>query len=284
MTQAKGSELTLFDPLLPGLLPVLEITAMIDSFRVETVGNALTISRMPNGAERAVLQKRNASLTGYLQPALHTAQSKVALRTDLAVWFGGYPSLRNADHASMVASYVTYLQTMPLWAVRKVIAAIIAGSVTETDGRGGHKPISADLPPSATRMKQLAEKEINPYRDEQWKVDRILNAKKLTVPEIDPEERKNGAPRVRSMMEDYHRQVAAGKADQEERRAELSAVAAAAHRASNDRMILDEYARIGMQPVYADDMLVSPMLVKKNRQDDVALRAAVARPSQEGGS
>ncbi len=220
----------------------------------------LVLNRMPTATERQMLQNRKSELGRALMPTRETEADSIALRLSLSMWLGGYSSLAHADNVGLVASYVSYLQEKPLWAILRAIQASKDGRLEVFDGKGATLPLSTAFAPSAQTMLDAATGYVRSYDAERDKIGNVLAARRLMRPEPTPESRA----RVGEMMTNLAKTITAPfDAEADRRRTEARAALTKRNKERRDAEIIAEYARLGVEPQYATEgVLVSPELLR----------------------
>lgn len=209
-------------------------------------GREDTLPKLPTKTEREVMQaglvelEREVTLAG-------SPEGKATAAKMLGELFSGYPSLRNADAGEMVATYRAHLRGVPIAALRSAIDMIIQGRVPKLD---------PDWPPTAPRIHQI----VADYEEPIWRnvflVRKVLAVKRERV-YIAPEKQKAMADKLASLAKEIgDRAKQKAYAENEER--------AAKRRSDNERMLLREYARLGIEPVRdSAGGIISPALAGK---------------------
>lgn len=259
-----------------------EFLGLLIQFTVFDEGG-LVLNRMPTAAERRALQDRKSDLGRALMPARETGSDTVQLRTALALWIGGYSSLAHVDNGGLVASYVSYLQEKPLWAVMRAIQAAKDGLLEVFDGKGAPLPLSSEFAPSAQSLRDAAAGYVRSYEAERDKIGQVLTARRLMRPEPTPESRE----RVGAMLTEFAATLSMRDATSPDVEAAAQARRAKHRQWLADReraAVLGEYARRGIEPVERGGILISPALLDKVaewRGDDTARRSTDARREQD---
>lgn len=252
-------------PTLPGLFPDVDAAKVLAEFTTFQEGRTTIINREPTPAERQILQKRAAVLGSKLPGLGASRDGRAEAKQMLAAFFLGYPSLLNADAPGLVTAYVVDLQSVPIFALRTALDDIKHGRVTVRDKQGREMPLERDWPPASTRVYDQAVKVMHNFIMEEIQIKRVLGPVKLAVPELPPDERRRVIPRIQRMAQEARAALEpAVDPDEEADRIERAAARTAAQEESKKQTILAEYRRLGVEPVFAGDLLVSPEMVRRN--------------------
>lgn len=218
-------------------------------------GEPCESNRVPTPAERKQLEQRQRQLAIAARGCAGTDVEKRKAGAAIAEMLDGFTRSRNLDDAAkrnMVAGLVADLQALPAWAIIRACDRV----------RRGEAPgIDMAWLPTTPQMFSLAAAELGPLRIE----ERAIVATLAMVPRggaLTEEERKQRAeaadawlsrkdPRA-ARMEDSKAFVGTKTTDDQQRQ----------RRALNDRFMLQEYQKLGVEPVYSDGNLVSPALLK----------------------
>lgn len=146
----------------------------------------MSSSVAPSTEHRGILAARRRQLADALIPA-----SSAAIGTMIASLRSVMPSHDNTDPVQVVALYRSALSRFPEWAVGQVCRAFLEG---RAGGSTTFAPTPADI---ASRCDAL----IQPHRDEQLLIGRILDAEIIPEPESD-EKRAEVAARVKQWVKD----------------------------------------------------------------------------------
>lgn len=278
------NDLTVREPKLPWLLPDEEVAELLASFKTFDEGRAVIINRAPTVLERQMLSRRGTEIELVLRPlgtspqnftvpnergGTDTVSTKQYVRQILALFFGGYTSMRSGDARPTIASYLHDLRAVPVWALERAFDDIKGGRVTSPDGRGGHKPLDPDFPPSSARIYSVAMKHTEALAGEERKIKRVLGPTKIDLAPVSDEERKLTLPRIQRMAQQA--KAALNKVDPDEAAARADADRRSAERLEKSNEVfaeaaLEQYGIMGMEPVVAAGVgIVSPELVMSNR-------------------
>lgn len=148
--------------------------------------SSMSSSAAPTTEHRGVLASRRHALADALIPA-----SSAAIGTMIASLRSVMPSHDNTDPVQVVALYRSALSRFPEWAVGQVCRAFLEG---RAGGSTTFAPTPADI---ASRCDAL----VQPHRDEQILIGRILDAEIIPEPESD-EKRAEVAARVKQWVKD----------------------------------------------------------------------------------
>lgn len=100
-----------------------------------------------------------------MRPSSMSGADRGRVGAAIARMFAGYPSQRNSDAQSTVATYVMELGNLPAWAIERACEAVRQGKVPD---------ISLDFPPSSARLNQIAAAELNIAKSEKGKIEALL--------------------------------------------------------------------------------------------------------------
>lgn len=252
-------------PTLPGLFPDVEAVQLLRTFNTFQEGGKTIINRIPTSVERQILQRRAAVLGAKLPGLGSSRDGRAEAAQMLAAFFLGYPSLLNADAPGLVTAYVADLLKVPIFALREALDDIKHGRVMVRDKHGREMPLERDWPPASTRVYDQAVKVMHNFVMEEIQIKRVLGPVKLAVPELAPDERRRVIPRIQRMAQEARTALEpAVDPDEQADREKREAAAAAAREESKKQTILAEYRRLGVEPVFAGDLLVSPEMVRRN--------------------
>jgi hypothetical protein len=210
-------------------------------------GSAVVLRREATAIERGHLRMRQRDLHMLLRP-LSLEDRKHAAKA-LAAMFLGFPNLRTTEHTAIVTAYIMALEQYPLFAIIEACEDVVRGRVDD---------LNPDFAPTAPRLCDLATRHVLPLRAELAVVEKALTAKYEINP-VSPEERERIAVKLRELAD------AMMERDKVQRREHLIHQAVVLQEA-NTKALLDEYRRLGIDPVYADadqKILLSPQLAGK---------------------
>jgi hypothetical protein len=255
------------DPTLPGLLPNVEVLRLAQSFRTYDEGGELVIDRMPSAAERHLLIERSQELGVALQPIAERSANQVEAGAVIAALLVGYGISRNDKSSGQtIAVYIKHLESVPLFAIKAACDDVRFGRVYDVDRRTGNRiPLDPDYPPSTVRLRMVAQKHIDAMFAEKYAFDKVLRAKRA-LPALPSEAER---ARVSEQLKGLARDIAARSASEDLEGIERAARRAEESRSLSERLILAEYARLGMKPERVAGILVSPELARKH----IGLRA-----------
>ena len=260
-----GTEVDNFQPGLPGLTQPAAIRRLVDSFSMFDEGTEVVINRQPSSAERQALTGRLSEIAPALLSLGASMTAKKKASQMLAAFFAGYPSLLNADAPGLVTAYVADLVNVPLFALERALDDIKHGRVTVRE-RGREMPLDRSWPPASTIVYDQAVRVMSDLEGEAIKIRRVLGRTKLSRPEISADQSAIDAPRVRAMADEAIRQLQKPdpldlvRLEQVEKTRRESI---RRQREDFDANVLDQYHQLGVDPVYSDDVLVSPELARK---------------------
>lgn len=201
--------------------------------------------------ERQMFSSRRSKLAPVLAPA-GSREIRALLKQAFAGWF----SMEDEMGASAVlAQYSAVLRGLPLFAIHQALQKFVMGQVTaadvhsEKDPRKGYRP-------AQDHLRIVAEKIARPHWDEAKACDLLLNAVVVLEEAPRTEQAKAHAMEV---AEAVRRQTEATVAAQDLRDAEAKARNAERVASANAALILAEYRRHGISPVYADAAKTVPV-------------------------
>lgn len=114
---------------------------------------------------RVILERRLALLEWSLAAAKRSEHPRMALA--IAGLLGAFHAAASGSLESAIAKYVQVCSDAPAWAVIQACADIESG---RADG------VSLDYRPAAPRVRQVAEDILSPWKEEYFKIRRVLNA------------------------------------------------------------------------------------------------------------
>lgn len=249
-----NTDLALRKRTLPGLLPAEEVDRLADGLAATLEiddRSQFTMARLPSIAERQMLQKRIVDFEEALSgigpgdtQALGGEQWKLARRA-LAALFASYPSLRNANVAEMLDTYLAWMQDRPAFAVAEACRMIGKGEAKWPDGEGGFEYAHKDHPPSVQRIDSLAAVCTEPHRDKLAQIEKVFRVKRVTPPAPTEAERARVGELMRELAASMKKPLEEARSDVEERQmaaavAQHTAIACAAWRAEGYEPIFNE--------------------------------------------
>lgn len=271
------------EPNLPGLLPDDEDRRLLAQFTTFDEGRDVAVNRKPTMVEREMLARRGKSLELLLRPVSSSPEvftvpnerggtdridARQFAKQRLGLFFSNYPSLRSGDPRPMIAAYLHTLREVPVFALERALDDIAGDLVTVSDGRGGQKPLDRNFPPPAPQILSVARGFTNDLHIEATKIVRVLRATIVEQPAPTEAQRKAIVPKIRRMAEQAKAVLNRIDPDEAAAREEAERVGAEMLEKSNRHFsaaAIEEYGIIGMEPVVAGDMVVSPELVLSNR-------------------
>lgn len=202
----------------------------------------------PTDEHRALLAGRRRALADALIPA-----SSAAIGTMIASLRSVMPSHDNSDPVQIVAMYRSALSRFPEWAVAQVCRAFLEG---RAGGSTTFAPTPADI---ASRCEAL----VQPHKDEQEQIGRILEAEVRHDPSEDERER------VARGLRELAASIGKGNDDDDEERVKR---AAAKGREISMRGLREELERHGItdsRPMSLElRQQVAAMRERRERQDE----------------
>lgn len=232
---------------LPGLMSPGEIKALVNSFTV-MVDKEMLVSRLPDKGEREALQRRRGDLVTALRPCGMSITDKEKAQQALGLMFGGFTSLRKSDCEELVIAYLLHLDTLPLFAVIRACEAVPKCLLPNYDKA---------FPPTSPQLYSYAAKLVEHHRIELHQIENILTARKT----IRPVDAPGAAERIAASLADFHaRCPSIGTLTADER-----ATITARQIEQNKSAILADYQRLGLEPVYAGGLLMTPTLARMQR-------------------
>jgi hypothetical protein len=133
------------------------------------------------------------------------------------------------------------MQGLPDWAVTRACDAIRAGTVAD---------VSKDFPPSIPRVRDLAESYCAEYRMEQDKISDALQGQPFIEPPS-PEERERVLVKIKTFADELRADVERDNARPQSKGGD----------GGSEQAILRQYKAMGIEPVRAGGILVSPALL-----------------------
>lgn len=206
----------------------------------------LWVTRLPTAEQRGALEGRADQIRRSLRPASFSDADKQRAARALTAMLMGWINAKTADPKATVAGYVMHLQDLPVVAIERVCADVARGAVPD---------LSPDFPPSAARLHQLGEAALEALRVELAEINQVLGAKLCHQPSAEERER------IRVGFARLHDTLSTVPADPAEDH--RKAVAESRRKAAHERRILNEYERMGVEPVYFGGMIVSPALLER---------------------
>jgi hypothetical protein len=237
------NELTLQNTL-PGLLFDKDMADLVGSFQIAEANGEPMLDRVPNREEKRFLVQRQDQLARVLRPISYADTDKDKAARMLALMFGGFPSLKNADAEGMVATYMLHLQELPLFALEKACNDINKNRVKGLDG---------DWPPTSPRVFEIAEKHLRSVVEEKIRYDKVLTIKKLIPPPVDEKKAKVMAEKLTGLRDSIDDD---GLLEQIK---EQDGVRRVAH---SNEIIRRMWKGQGEEPLQSGGMLISPSLLE----------------------
>jgi hypothetical protein len=170
----------------------------------------------------------------------------------------GFGSSRGSEQeaAAVVAQYVSVLQNMPLWAIRRACGRFARGEVQpdEIDGK-----LDKAFAPSTAQLHTIVEKTAAPFFEETSKIRDARGGVLEHKP--DPVALQRMEVKAKRWLDRDDEKARELQAAVDRERAGRAERHARELREGNDRMILREYQRLGIEPRYlSDGRLISPTL------------------------
>ena len=251
---------------LPGLLEGEQAAALADELAAGmTVDDSsrLCLRRLPTAVERVMLEKRQAELEVSLAPigpgdtgAPGGAAWRQA-RQALAALFAGYPSLRNANVAEMLDTYLAWLADRPAFAIADACRQIGKGEARWVDPATGkaERP-SPDFPPPAPRINELISSIARARTADLVKIDKVLAIDRVLPAPLSAEERDRVGLRMAGLAAHMKAPLEAARSEGEERRMNMI-------NAANQRVVAAAWRSEGYEPMPdAKGHLASPGMLK----------------------
>lgn len=198
----KNQVATVAAPTLPGLLPDIEALRLADGLYVGIDGAEVLVRRLPTQVERQMLDRRRAEIEAVMAPVAASRGEGENARALIAQLLTGYGNTRQDKSATDTReTYYQHLRKMPLFAIRRAIDDVLNFRVYDVDPKtGGRTPLSVDFAPSPIRMRAVAQKHVDALGDEQWRIERVLRARRTIAPTISEEERARVAESARKWL------------------------------------------------------------------------------------
>lgn len=233
---------------LPGLMSPGEMRTLIDSFSPTMEGGEAVLTRLPSKAEREVLQKRLADLRLTLRPVADAMVDKERAVQAIGLMFAGFTSLLKADAVDLTNAFLMHLQTLPLFALVKACEAVTQNRIPDYDPK---------FPPTSPQLYSFAAKAAEATRIELLKVERILGAKRV----LRAKETPGAKERIEASRRDFHARMQSMDGDGGSLMTPDERVRVSQREvARSKRMMLDDYAKLGLEPVERNGLLISPTL------------------------
>jgi hypothetical protein len=214
--------------------------------KLERDGAKLVIHHDMTDEQRAKLKQRRDELKKSL-----TEHNRQQMAADIGAALGCYPQFAklSADEAKkLIAKYVSEMRGIPTWAVSRACYQIRTGSADD---------ISKDYIPTTIRIRELAQAIAKPMVSEVIQIERLLRAEKYRPPAT-PEERERVKAGFATLVAEQKRWLK----ERDDAFEELRAAQGRKLAKADQRVMLAEYGRAGLDPVYAGDVLVSPSLAR----------------------
>jgi hypothetical protein len=258
LTTGDARNLGQHNPVADKLYPTDEMRRMTDVFTNSFEsprpirGEPDSLPRLPTVQERTRLHNRMRDLTALLRPASLSMAEREQVKAAVALMLSGWilQQGRNINPDDVIGAYTTLLCDLPVWAVVKTCGEFARGEAIEVIN-GEERKLSPEFAPSAPRVHAVARRHIEDQIAEESRLRRILDCKRIAV---------SANPEVQARVARLFNQMADGMRGRAEKdRAEERAAAAkgadeardraAKIREEADRPILDEYARLNLQPI-----------------------------------
>jgi len=241
------NELTL-QQTLPGLLFDKDMADLAASFQIaQGDSGEVMLDRLPNADEKRFLKRRQDELARVLRPISYAETDKDKAARMIALMFGGFPSLKNADAEMMVANYMMHLQELPLFALERACTAINRHQV---------KGLDSDWPPTSPRIYEIADGYLRSVVEEKLRYDKVLTTTKLIPPPVDEKKAKVMAKKLTWLRDSI---------DDDGLIEKIKAEDGARRIAHSDEIIRRMWKGRGEEPVTSGGMLVSPSLLESLR-------------------
>lgn len=229
-------------------------------------GRRVLLINMPEPQEKAQLARRARAILRALR--LWNTEEVVRAISRMLSCFEQYLHETGDDgravaNKKIAAKWAAELQGVPSWAIERACDAI-------REGRA--EGVSKDFPPSIPRVRDLAESYCAEYRMELDKIGDALRGEPFIEPPS-AEERDRVSTKLRTFADALRADV---EQQAQAERAPPDSAAMDAQRAEQaHRAFLAEYKALGIEPIMAGGMIISPALlqslgrlpVKKARQN-----------------
>lgn len=247
------NNITKHEPTLPGLLPDAEAARLVDelvTFWPEDTTATVELRRAITVTDKRKLEKRLRELQSLLRPLSEASEERKRAATAIAQMFTGFPSMRNADGEGLTAAYLAILEDQPIFAVVAACKDVAQGKIPDLD---------TDWAPSSGRLHEQARKHAADPLMELVRIRKTLKG--------EPSRRPTDPATQKKIGEGLKQQASAMVAEQNEKidsdRKRMREEMAARSRYRNERAMLAEYHRLGVEPRYAGDgVLISPSLLQ----------------------
>lgn len=232
-----------------GTAPVLDdaVTDIVERYSSQIIEERFgspMLEVLPSRDERIALSAESSRLFEGMKPIRYSNAGVERAAKVVAAILGGYPQLASLDanvKQKMIASYVTKLSDLPLFAIAEAQLEIKRGSelARKHEVRPGY-------PPSDAQVYQIANHLCGRLREAKHAIDRVLSVNRVVPPPPKPEDRA----KVKTMLEDLAYKL---RAPLDAERAERKAQRQAKADAENNMWIVREYRQNGLEPHYDKD-------------------------------
>ena len=250
-------------PTLPGLMSDEEADALLGTFqRVEEARGVWVLDRMPTRDERTALMKRSETLQRALRPISVSMVERDKASAEITTLLLGFPSLQSGAGRGMIAAFTTHVMDLPLFAILQACRDIPSGRVMVRDRDGNDVRLTPDFPITSARLHEIASRYTQPLRQRQHEINLVMSAQRTMTPQMKPADRAKVQDGLEKLVKTMR--MASAKPDPiESERARHKAERELRHQQRQDEVMLEEYERAGLRPVYAGGMLVSLDLAKR---------------------
>lgn len=249
------NELSVRGATLPGLLPDVEALDILDSIEVEVLDRITMVSRVPEPAERKVLQARRAKLTASLRPISQNLSEQDKAVAKISTMLYGFPSLANRA-APLIAAFTTHLMDLPLFAIEEACDAVIHRTIRLPDGK---RP-GPEWAPTSPVVHMEAEARAARYAQERRRIETVLETRRLIPPPMTDERRAEMAALFTGLADSM-------RMSDEEKRGKLVREREPRLKRINDENIIAAWRHEGYQPQRnAGGELITPALYRSIHQ------------------
>ncbi len=171
-----------------------------------------------------------------MMPLNNSERAPLALA--LSRMLAGFNDHRPSNVEMTVATYITALSSLPFWAIERTIFDIERGHV---------EGLSPDFRPTIARIYQLTEAKLEEIRNENTRIEIILDARVDDVPSYDPEEGLRVEAKMKAFARELTKMSEAAREKNDQKQKENT------QRALERRYdeFLAEYRVHGYKPIYS---------------------------------
>lgn len=230
--------------------PSRDLANMVAAFTNTIVddgpGRALSMPILPTPMQRRVLEDRLAVVTALLRGHDYSTTGSSRAQAALEALFGS--KIEHRGTGEDVAGWLNLMRDRPAWAIEEACRDWFDGNVWDVDGKGRRTKVSPDFLPTAARINQIAIEKCADLAAEQAKLKRVLGVKERTIggrtvaipapKKLFVEKRPDGSVLTNDANYAAAAQRTAAESAMKERML-----------AFNEKLMLDEYAHLGIEPI-----------------------------------